>query len=100
VAVQRRLNAGSTVEDMRGGHVAHACFFVGPERFYETLRGMAQSEREQFCMTSIGFVNQLYGQEELKRLQRKGARFVNTGLVVTLSPMCAVAQTRMSPRRS
>jgi hypothetical protein len=36
-------------------------------------------------MTSIGFVNQLYGQEELKRLQRKDARFINTGLVVTLS---------------
>jgi acyl-CoA hydrolase len=85
VAVQRRLNAGSTVEDMRGTHVAHACFFFGPERFYETLREMARSEREQFCMTSIGFVNQLYGQEVLKRLQRTGARFVNTGLVVTLS---------------
>jgi acyl-CoA hydrolase len=85
VAVQRRLNAGSTVEDTRGDHVVHACFFVGPERFYGTLRGMARSERAQFCMTSIGFVNQLYGQEELKRLQRKDARFVNTGLFVTLS---------------
>jgi acyl-CoA hydrolase len=85
MAVQRRLNAGSTVEDMRGTHVAHACFLIGPERFYETLRGMARSERAQFCMTSIGFVNQLYGQEELKRLQRKSARFVNTGLIVTLS---------------
>ena len=83
--VQRRLNAGSTVEVMRGTHVAHACFFLGPESFYEALRGMARSEREQFCMTSIAFVNQLYGQEELKRLQRKDARFVNTGLVVTLS---------------
>jgi Acetyl-CoA hydrolase/transferase C-terminal domain len=30
-------------------------------------------------------VNQLYGHEELKRLQRKHARFVNTGLIVTLS---------------
>jgi hypothetical protein len=43
------------------------------------------SQLEQFCMTGIAFVNQLYGQEELKRLQRKEARFINTGLIVTLS---------------
>ena len=65
--------------------VAHACFFLGPERFYEALRTMDREEREQFCMTGIAFVNQLYGQEELKRLQRTNARFVNTGLMVTLS---------------
>src|SRR5207302_3517792 len=65
--------------------VAHACFFLGPERFYEALRRMAPAERKQIGMTSIDFVNQLYGQEELKRLQRLHARFVNTGLVVTLS---------------
>src|ERR671912_89480 len=46
---------------------------------------MERAEREQFCMTGIAFVNQLYGDEELKRLQRKEARFVNTGLIVTLS---------------
>jgi acyl-CoA hydrolase len=85
VAVQRRLNAGGTAEDLLGTHVAHACFFLGPERFYETLLRMDRRDRERFCMTGIGFVNQLYGQEELKRLQRKDARFVNTGLVITLS---------------
>jgi hypothetical protein len=42
-------------------------------------------EREQICMTGISYVNELYGQEELKRLQRKAARFVNTGLFVTLT---------------
>ncbi|MGH9456098.1 MAG: acetyl-CoA hydrolase/transferase C-terminal domain-containing protein [Thermoanaerobaculia bacterium] len=46
---------------------------------------MDPAEREQFCMTSISFVNQLYGHEELKRAQRKDARFVNTGLIATLS---------------
>jgi acyl-CoA hydrolase len=85
VEAQRRLNAGSTLDDMRGTHVAHACFFLGPQSFYDALREMPRCEREQFCMTGIGFVNQLYGQEELKRLQRKDARFVNTGLIVTLS---------------
>jgi acyl-CoA hydrolase len=65
--------------------VAHACFFLGPESFYEALRQMRRSELEQFCMTGISFVNQLYGDEVLKRLQRTEARFVNTGLIVTLS---------------
>jgi acyl-CoA hydrolase len=70
---------------LKGGHYAHACFFVGPRKFYETLRRMDATEREQFCMTGISYVNELYGQEKLKRLQRKAARFVNTGLFVTLS---------------
>ena len=70
---------------LKGGHFAHACFFLGPRKFYETLRQMDPSEREQICMTGIGYVNHLYGEEELKRLQRKAARFVNTGLIVTLT---------------
>jgi acyl-CoA hydrolase len=86
VAVQKRLDTGSAAsEDLTGTHVAHACFFLGPQCFYDAFRTMERHEREQFCMTGIGFVNQLHGQEELKRLQRKHARFVNTGLIVTLS---------------
>jgi hypothetical protein len=46
---------------------------------------MDRTEREQIHMTRIGFVNELYGDEDLKRAQRKAARFVNTGLVATLS---------------
>ncbi|OLE50794.1 MAG: hypothetical protein AUG51_26270 [Acidobacteria bacterium 13_1_20CM_3_53_8] len=69
---------------LKGGHFIHACFFLGPRKFYETLRKMKAAEREQICMTSISYVNELYGEEELKRLQRKAARFVNTGMVVTL----------------
>jgi acyl-CoA hydrolase len=84
-AVQRLLDAGEIGEDVPGAHVAHACFFLGPRSFYETLRRMGRSEREQIGMTGIAFVNQLYGQEELKRLQRRQARFVNSGLIVTLA---------------
>jgi acyl-CoA hydrolase len=83
--MQRLLNAGDTREEAKGRYVAHACFFLGPQTFYDALRRMDRCEREQFCMTGIAFVNQLYGDEELKRLQRKEARFVNTGLIVTLS---------------
>src|SRR5947208_7618149 len=35
-------------------------------------------------MTGISYVNELHGDEELKRLQRRAARFVNTGMIVTL----------------
>jgi acyl-CoA hydrolase len=76
---------GVLKRQVTGGHVAHACFFLGPRSFYDALRRMDRCERERFCMTGIAFVNQLYGQEELKRLQRTEARFINTGLIVTLS---------------
>jgi acyl-CoA hydrolase len=70
---------------LKGGHVAQSCFFLGPRSFYDALCRMDRSEREQICMTGISYVNELYGHEELKRVQRKEARFVNTGLVATLS---------------
>jgi acyl-CoA hydrolase len=70
---------------LRGGHFAHACFFLGPRSFYDALRRMERAEREQISMTSISYVNELYGEEELKRLQRKDARFINSGLIVTLA---------------
>jgi acyl-CoA hydrolase len=70
---------------LKGGHFAHACFFLGPRKFYDTLRKMDRTEREQICMTGISYVNELFGEEELKRLQRKTARFVNTGLFATLT---------------
>jgi acyl-CoA hydrolase len=78
--LKRRVGGGGG-----GAHVAHACFFLGPERFYESLRRMSRAERAAICMTGIRYVNELYGNEELKRQQRVQARFVNTGLIVTLS---------------
>ena len=88
------LAAGGLGEALRGGRLAHAGFFLGPRDFYETLRSMDPAERELFEMTRISFVNQLHGVlqsgiggrdgEELKRAQRRHARFLNTGLVATL----------------
>jgi acyl-CoA hydrolase len=74
---------------LTGGHIAHACFFLGPANFYDALRRMSRADREQISMTGISYVNQLYGQEEIKRLQRKHARFINTGLIVTLAGAAA-----------
>jgi acyl-CoA hydrolase len=65
-------------------HVAHACFFLGPRSFYRDLRELPPEERDAFLMTRISWVNQLYGDEALKRAQRKDARFVNTTMKMTL----------------
>lgn len=67
-----------------GARLAHASFFLGPRGFYDAFRQMPRDERELFEMTRISFVNALYGQEELKRAQRRHARFVNTAMKITL----------------
>ena len=70
--------------ESESGHVLHACFFLGSRAFYRALREMAPEERAKISMTRISFVNELYGEEERKRRDRRHARFLNTGLVATL----------------
>lgn len=65
------------------GAVAHAGFFVGSRAFYAALREMPDDMRTKFAMTSISFVNQLYGDEERKRRARTGARFINDAMMAT-----------------
>lgn len=67
-----------------GGIFMTGGFFLGPRDFYERLRSMPTQELAKIDMTRIDFINQLYGQEELKRAQRRGARFMNTTMIVTL----------------
>ncbi len=71
-------------ERLRGGRVAHAAFFLGPRSFYEAIAGLDEEERELFEMTRISRVNRLAGDEELRRLQRREGRFVNSALLVTV----------------
>lgn len=69
---------------LQGGICMTGGFFLGPRDFYEALRTMPAPELAKIDMTRIDFINQLYGQEELKRAQRHKARFMNTTMVVTL----------------
>jgi acyl-CoA hydrolase len=70
---------------LRNGQVLQAGFFLGPRGFYAALRDLPESERARFGMRGVGFVNQLYGaDQELRILQRRAARFVNTTMMVTL----------------
>ena len=63
----------------------HGGFFLGPRKFYETLKDMDAVERTKFCMTSVMFVNQLYDNPILAALQRTDARFFNTCMMATLT---------------
>ncbi len=69
---------------LRGGITMTGGFFLGPSDFYEALRTMQPQSLAKIDMTRIDFINQLYGQEELKRTQRNKARFMNTTMLVTL----------------
>jgi acyl-CoA hydrolase len=74
---------------MLGSRLAHGIFmtggfFLGPRDFYERLRTMPPQELAKIDMTRIDFINQLYGGGDLKRAQRRKARFMNTTMIVTL----------------
>jgi acyl-CoA hydrolase len=66
------------------GVVLHAGFFVGSRAFYRSLREMPREIARKFGMTSISFVNELYGDEDAKRRARTNARFLNDAMMATL----------------
>ena len=72
-------------KSLRRGIVVHGGFFLGPRSFYDWLREMSQEERDRFCMTGVYKVNQLDHNPRLYKAQRVNARFINTGIMVTLS---------------
>ncbi|MDA3919594.1 MAG: hypothetical protein PF501_02755, partial [Salinisphaera sp.] len=67
-----------------GATLVHGGFYLGPNDFYQRLRDLSDTERELFHMTSVHEINHLYGNEELKRAQRRKARFVNTAIKASL----------------
>lgn len=62
----------------------HGSFFLGPHDFYAALRAMPREENEKICMDSVRQINRV-GDQKLHPLQRRHARFINTGMMVTLS---------------
>jgi acyl-CoA hydrolase len=67
-----------------GGIFMTGGFFLGPRDFYERLRTMPPQELAKIDMTRIDFINQLYGDDALKRAQRRKARFMNSTMIATL----------------
>ncbi|MEN0104879.1 MAG: acetyl-CoA hydrolase/transferase C-terminal domain-containing protein, partial [Pseudomonas sp.] len=76
----------------RAGVCIHGGFFLGPQAFYRRLQQLDDERRSRIGMTGIGFINRLYGQETLKRLQRGEARFINSAFCVTLLGASAADQ--------
>jgi acyl-CoA hydrolase len=79
----------AVVAHMLGTRLTHGIFmtggfFIGPRDFYQRLRSMPPQELAKIDMTRIDFINQLYGDDDLKRAQRSKARFMNTTMMVTL----------------
>jgi acyl-CoA hydrolase len=72
-------------DHLKGAAVVHGAFFLGPQDFYQKLKALPEQERRLFNMRSVRRINHLYGHEEIDRLQRKNARFINTCMKATLS---------------
>ena len=82
--LQQRANAGTLDPAAAGGISVHGGFFLGPRSFYQRLRELPKSKLAEFNMTAISYINELYGDEALKRLQRRDARFINSAFTMTL----------------
>jgi hypothetical protein len=65
------------------GFVLHGGFFLGSRHFYRALREMPRDVVKKFGMTSIGYVNELYRDEDNKRRARVNARFLNNAMMAT-----------------
>lgn len=70
---------------LRHGSVLHGGFFLGPRSFYRRLRELEPELAAQLCMTGVERTNQLLDNVPLYSAQRRDARFINTGMMVSLS---------------
>jgi len=70
---------------LRNGAVMHGGFFLGSEAFYSALRDMPKEERRKLAMCGVEKINQLDQNPRLYKAQRQAARFINTGLNVSLN---------------
>lgn len=64
------------------GICLHGGFYLGPAAMYERLRTLSPELRARIAMTRVSFTNDLFGSEDLARIQRREARFFNTAMKV------------------
>lgn len=72
-------------ETLKRGTILHGGFFLGPQDFYQKLSQLDSKAQQEICMTSVGKTNQLLENVDLYCAQRQKARFINTGMMVTLT---------------
>lgn len=84
IEVQRQANAGTLDSTQAGGVCVHGGFFLGPRSAISVCASCPTVGWPEFSMTAISYINELYGDEALKRLQRRDARFINSAFTMTL----------------
>ncbi len=89
VALMQRLANGSAytadhAQLAEEGEYLHGAFYLGSPEFYDWLRHLPEDECRAIGMRRISEINQLYGGDEtLRRLQRRQARFFNSCMMAT-----------------
>jgi acyl-CoA hydrolase len=84
-SARRELLALCAGRQLTGGVLLHGGFILGPRGFYAALRDLPETERRQFCMSGVSFLNQLHGADQaLKIAQRRDGRFINSSMMATL----------------
>jgi acyl-CoA hydrolase len=78
------INKQALGDKLKHGIYMHGGFFIGPKEFYDTLNGLPDDEMRGIAMDSVRCINRM-SNEPLQSLQRRHARFINTGMMVTLS---------------
>ncbi|WP_058196077.1 acetyl-CoA hydrolase/transferase C-terminal domain-containing protein [Xanthomonas translucens] len=85
--MQRVADGSADADDQarlqRDGEYLQGAFYLGSPEFYAWLREMAPEARAGIGMHRISAINQLYGDERLRRLQRREARFFNSCMMAT-----------------
>jgi acyl-CoA hydrolase len=71
--------------ELRHGRILHGGFYLGPRDFYDKLRNLDKRGLSEICMTGVNRTNQLLLDYPLYTAQRVHGRFINTGMMVTLT---------------
>jgi acyl-CoA hydrolase len=83
-ADRRRIARTCLGNRLKGGVLLHAAFFIGSQALHEALKALSEEDRAAFAMTAVSFTNTLHGDQQLKTVQRRDARFVNNAMMATL----------------
>jgi acyl-CoA hydrolase len=79
------LHEAGVLSREEDGTLLEAAFFLGSRAFYRKLREMPRAQLARLRMTSVAFVNELYGDDEpAKRAARVNSRFINHAMMATL----------------
>jgi acyl-CoA hydrolase len=83
--VRAALVQAAADKALKHGRILHGGFFLGPRDFYDKLHALTPQQRSEIQMTGVSRTNQLLLDYPLYCAQRRNARFINTGMMVSLN---------------